>query len=164
MKKIQLLNIVLALFILSAVGCKKQEATPAESETPAFDLAKAKVAIEAGYREFETAFNTKDSVGLANCYAVDAKFMSPNAKAIEGRTAIQKTFTHWFKDDTTKIKLRLVELWGNETNLTAENAWTITDKDGKVLDEGKSLELYKMADDRWKLLRDCFNSDMPETK
>ena len=39
--------------------------------------------------------------------------------------------------------------------------WTMYDKDGKVLDEGKSLEVYKMEDGKWKLLRDCYNSDIP---
>jgi uncharacterized protein (TIGR02246 family) len=164
MKKFQLLNIVLALFLLTVVSCKKAETASAETETTTFDLAKTKISIQAGYREFETAFNTKDSIGLANCYAIDAKFMSPNGKAIEGRTAIQKAFTGWFKDDTTKIKLHLVELWGDETNVTAENAWTMTDKDGKVIDEGKSIEVYKMEDERWKLLRDCYNSNLPATK
>ena len=45
--------------------------------------------------------------------------------------------------------------------LTAEDAWTMTGKDGKVVDEGKSIEVYKMEDGKWKLLRDCWNSNMP---
>ena len=165
MKKIQLFKIVCASLILISMSCKKAEETPAgEPEKAAFDLAAAKTSVEAGYAEFEKAYNAKDSVGLANCYATDGKFMNPNGKAVEGRAAIQKTFGMWFKGDTSTIKLNLVDLWGNETNLTAENAWTISDKDGKVLDEGKSLEVYKMEDGKWKIYRDCYNSNMPAPK
>lgn len=162
MKKIQFLNIAVALLILTVISCKKaEEASAAEPAKAAFDLAAAKTAVEAGYAEFEKAFNAKDSVGLANCYATDAKFMAPNDKAVEGKPAIQKSFAAWFNGDTPSVKIELVELWGNENNLTAENAWTMTGKDGKVLDEGKSIEVYKMEDGKWKLLRDCWNSNLP---
>lgn len=166
MKKIQLFKIVFLSLILVSMSCKKAEETPGEpaTESAAFDLTEAKTSVEAGYAEFEKAFNAKDSVALANCYASDAKFMNPNGKAVEGRAAIQKTFGMWFKGDTTKIKLTLVDLWGNETNLTTENTWTISDKDGKVLDEGKALEVYKMEDGKWKIYRDCYNSNMPAEK
>ena len=164
MKKIQLFKIALALLILTAISCKKAEEAPApqsEPTKPAFDLAAAKTTVEAGYREFEKDFNAKDSVALANCYATDAKFMSPNQKATEGRPAILKSFTEWFKGDTPQMKINLVEVWGDENNLTAENDWTMTGKDGKVVDEGKSIEVYKMEDGKWKLLRDCWNSNLP---
>lgn len=162
MKKIQLLKIICVSLILTTLSCKKaEETTAAEPAKPAFDLAAAKTSIEAGYTEFEKAFNAKDSVGLANMYATDAKFMNPNAKAVEGRPAIQKTFTAWFKGDMPSIKLNLVTLWGDENNLTAENKWSMSGKDGKVIDEGKSIEVYRMEDGKWKLLRDCWNSDLP---
>ena len=161
MKKIQFLNIVVALLILTAISCKKAEEAPAEAAKPAFDLATAKTEIETRYRVFEKAFNEKDSVALADCYAVDAKFMNPNDKSVEGRPAIQKTFGQWFKGDMPQIKLNLVELWGDENTLTVEDAWTMTDKDGKVVDEGKSIEVYKKEDGTWKYIRDCYNSNMP---
>jgi ketosteroid isomerase-like protein len=37
----------------------------------------------------------------------------------------------------------------------------MTDKDGKEIDRGKALELWKMEDGKWKLFRDIFNSDLP---
>jgi uncharacterized protein (TIGR02246 family) len=163
MRKMTFLAIIGALGLLLN-GCKKeaQAASAAETAAPApFDLAAAKTAIEEGYREFEKAYDAKDAAALANCYATDGKFMNPNAKAVEGKANIRDTFTGWFKGDTTKIKLSLVELWGNETNVIAENSWTISDKDGKVLDEGKSIEVYKMEDGKWRMLRDCYNSNLP---
>lgn len=161
MKKIQLLKIICLALVLVSMSCKKAEETPAVEAASTFDLAAAKTTVQGNYAEFEKAFNTKDSVGLANCYSADAKFMLPNEKAIEGRPAIQKTFAMWMKGDMPQIKLNLVELWGNENTLTAENAWTMTGKDGKIVDEGKSIEVYKMEDGKWRLFRDCYNSNMP---
>ena len=161
MKKNIYLNLVIALLILTAMSCKKAEEVNAEPEKTAFDLEIAKKAIEDSYKEFETAFNTKDSIGLANCYTTDAHFMMPNGKAIEGKPAIQKAFGQMLKGETPQIKLNLVNYWGNETNLTAENSWVMTVKDGKVVDEGKSIEVYKMEDGKWRMLRDCYNSNMP---
>jgi uncharacterized protein (TIGR02246 family) len=163
MKKILLLKIVCVSLILTTLSCKKAEEIPTENK-PAFDLASTKKTVEDGYREFEKAFNAKDSVALANCYASDAKFMPQGSKAVEGRAAIQKEFTQWFKGETPQISIKLVELWGDKNNLTAENTWTMTGKDGKVMDEGKSIEVYKMEDGKWKLLRDCYNSNMPPAK
>lgn len=155
-------TLLVAVF-LTTTSCKKEEAAT-ETSKPAFDLATAKTTVESGYREFEKAFNTKDSVGLANCYATDAKLMSPNQKVVDGKANIQKLFGQWMKGDTPNIALKLVDLWGDETNITAENTWTMTGKDGKVIDEGKSLEIYKMEDGKWKLYRDCYNSDSPAQK
>lgn len=164
MKKIQFLSIALALSIFSIISCNKkaEETSAATTATPAaFDPVAAKATVESAYREFEKAFNGKDSVALANCYATDAKFMGPNEKSIEGRPALQKAFGMWFKGDVPQIKLTCVEVWGSNDNIISENSWTMTGKDGKVVDQGKSLEVYKQEDGKWKLLRDCFNSDMP---
>jgi len=160
MKRNFLIYLILGMGIFLTIRCKK-EAEASTEVTPTFDLASAKTSIEARHREFEKAFNTKDSVALANCYCIDAKFMAPNDKAIEGKPAIQKLFTAWLKADTPKITIKDIDLWGNETNLTAEDSWTMSDKDGKVLDQGKSIEVYKMEGGTWKILRDCWNSDIP---
>ncbi len=155
-------HLFLGLLLASAlVGCKKEDGKTVAETAVAFDMETAKGAVKASYTEFETAFNAGDATALSNCYTADAKFMQPNDKAIEGRDNIRNMFTDWFKGDKVKIKLNVVEVWGNETNITAENTWVMTAMDGNVVDSGKSLEVYKMEDGKWRLLRDCFNSDLP---
>ena len=56
------------------------------------------------------------------------------------------------------------EVWGNEDLMAAEEEWAFSDKNGKILDSGKSIELFKMEDGKWRLYRDCYNSDMPIPK
>jgi uncharacterized protein (TIGR02246 family) len=154
MKKRTLLFLIIVTIIGLTSSCNKEKA-------PAFDLAKAKTDVEARAKIFVEALNSKDSLGLANCYTKDAKFMQPNDKTVEGRANIQKLFGKWMKGDMMNITINTLDVWGDENVLAAENTWTFMDQSGKTVDSGKSLEIYKMEDGTWKLHRDCYNSDMP---
>lgn len=160
MKIKYLLATVALSFALVATSCKKEDEKTVAEVSVAMDIETAKSAIKAGYTQFEAAFNAKDATALSNCYTSDAKLMGPDNKTVEGRENIAKMFDGWFKGDTPKIKLTLVEAWGNENNLTAENSWEMT-MNGEVIDTGKSLEVYKKEDGKWLMMRDCYNSDMP---
>lgn len=139
-------------------SCKNEEAKPA------FDLTEAKAAIEARSKVYVDALNNKDSVGLANCYTSDGKFMAPNEKSVVGRANIQKLVGQWMKSGMPNFSIETVEVWGNDEVLAAEENWSFKDKDGKIVDQGKAIEVYKKEDGVWKLHRDCFNSDMPLQK
>ncbi len=152
---------ILCAVILTLLSCKNEVKTGTE---PVFDLAEAKAAIEERVDLFEEALNSKDSIGLANCYTTNAKFMQPNAEAVEGRANIQKLFGMWMKGPMLHIRINTVEVWGNENMLVAENTWTFINQSGKTVDKGKSLEIYNKEDGVWKLHRDCYNSDMPLAK
>lgn len=152
-------SLLLAVALVTT-SCKKEKEKTTTEAAPAFDMAAAKSTVTAEHTAFETAFNAKDSVGLANCYTTDAKLMGPNEKAVEGKASIQKMFGQWFQGETPKIKLTSVEVWGNEEMLASESKFEMT-MDGKVIDTGKAIEIFKMEDGKWKLLRDCYNSDMP---
>jgi len=158
-------KLILSLLVVTTIGilttsCKKQmDAT----KSATFDLAAAKADVEAREIAFEEALNSKDSVGLANCYTKDAKFMQPNDKTVEGRANIQKLFGKWMKGPMMQIKINTVEVWGDENMLAAENTWEFMNQSGTTEDSGKSIEIYKKEDGVWKLHRDCYNSDLPPT-
>jgi uncharacterized protein (TIGR02246 family) len=158
MKK-RILSVLLVVTSLAlTTSCKKEAEEPKEAT---FDLSVAKTEIEAREKVFVEALNSKDSVGLANCYTTDAKFMQPNDKTVEGRANIQKLFGMWMKGPMMQIKINTVEVWGDENVLASENKWEFLDQTGKTVDSGKSLEVYKKEDGVWKLHRDCYNSDLP---
>ncbi|POY40638.1 hypothetical protein C3L50_03840 [Flavobacterium alvei] len=163
MKKMNFIKIILAALILISFSCKKA-AESIETAKTTFDLEAAKSAIESAGENFVIAFNKGDSIGLANCYTTDAKMMGPNEKSIIGRPAIQKVFSSWIKSGTPTFTMKTIEVWGNEDLMAAEEEWTFSDKNGKILDSGKSIELFKMEDGKWRLYRDCYNSDMPIPK
>ena len=57
--------------------------------------------------------------------------------------------------------MKIIEIQGNENAITTEEEWIFTDKTGKVVDSGKSLELFIKEEGKWKMHRDCYNSDLP---
>lgn len=155
------IKVVLVTFILVTVSCKKAEETVSAEVKPTFDLASAKTAIETAGQTFVMAMNKGDSITLANCYTTDAKMMGPNEKSVVGRPAIQKVFSSWIKAGMPIFTMKTIEIWGNEEMMAAEEEWTFSDKDGKILDSGKSIEIFKMEDGKWRMFRDCYNSDLP---
>lgn len=158
MKKRILIVLLVGISLVLTTGCKKDVEV---TEEATFDLEVGKTEVEARAKVFVDALNSKDSVGLANCYTTDAKFMQPNDKTVEGRANIQKLFGMWMRGPMMQIKINTVEVWGDENVLAAENKWEFLDQTGKTVDSGKSLEIYKKEDGIWKLHRDCFNSDLP---
>lgn len=163
MKNYFFISIVLVTGILLTVGCKKEKeaSTSITANTVSFDSIAAKKAIQDEGTIFMDLMAKGDSIGLANCYTADAKVLPPHGKAIVGRANIQKEFGIMIRSGMPKFDIKTIAVWGNDSMITAEEQWTFTDKNGKIVDQGKSLELWKMDEGRWKLFRDSYNSDMP---
>ena len=107
MKKVILLVIVLAAGSVLMTSCKNEESKPV------FDLEAAKKAIQERSKIYADAVNSKDSVGVANCYTADAKFMPPNEKSAVGKAAIQKMVGQWMKAGMPAgFSIETVEVWG----------------------------------------------------
>ncbi|TDE27993.1 MULTISPECIES: YybH family protein [Flavobacterium] len=155
--KSTIVSVTATTLLLVLVSCnsskKEKEAT--------FDKVAAMQAIEKENKIFTDAFNKGDTINAVNGYAADAKFMPPNQKAASGRKDIQSTLAGFIKAGAGGLSIKPVEVWGDENMLTVEEEWSMTDKDGKEVDRGKALELWKMEDGKWKLFRDIFNSDLP---
>lgn len=156
-KRVNLLSVVVLLstvlfLAFTTTSCKKEEAK-------VFDMVAAQQAIDELNTTYADAFTKGDAAGVANCYTADAKFMPPNSKASEGTAAIQEEMSAFFKNGTMKLDVKSVGLWGDENILTQESVWTVFDKDGVEIDHGKSLMVFKKEADKWKIYRDCYNSD-----
>ena len=120
----------------------------------------AQKAIDARNAVFMEAWNKGDSTGVANCYRADAKVMPPNTAAVSGKDNIVHFLAENFKF-APAMKITTNNLFGNDDLLVEDGSWVLMDKQGKTVDQGKQVEVWKKEDGTWKLLRDCFNSDMP---
>ena len=155
------------IIILSAsafIACNDGEKSTASADKdlkPAFDLVTAKTTIEARNAEFSSYVGKSDSVSLAGMYTTDGKLMGPNMPAVSGRSAIQSAFNGMFSGGALGLKLTTIEIWGNESSIAEETVFSMTDKDGKEIDKGKALVVWKMEDGKWKLHRDIWSSDWP---
>jgi ketosteroid isomerase-like protein len=156
MRKVFLFAISLSSGIVLLIGCNS-----AKESKPAFDMAAARKDIEDGNKAFCDDLAKGDSVGLANLYTTDAKFMEPNAPVSVGRSNIQHAMAGYINAGVTKLSLKTVNLFGGENLLMEDEEWTLADKDGKPLDHGKGIVGFKKEEGKWKILLDCFNSDVP---
>lgn len=126
-----------------------------------FDKEAAKKVIEERNKLFMDLFGKSDSIGLANLYTNDAKFMMANAESAVGRNNIQSAFAGFLNAGIAKIELKTVGLWGDKNMLVSEDNWKLFTKDGTEVDHGKALVIWKKEDGEWKLFRDIINSDLP---
>lgn len=158
------LPVLLSFFSLFAmVSCKDagRSSTATEKETVIFNLDSARKEIDQANMEFIDLFRKYDSVGVANMFTADGKSMEPNAPAFVGRKAIQTHYAMIMNAGANNLGLVTTGLWGDQNMLAEEGEFTFSDKDGKQLDKGKYIVLWKNEDGKWKLFRDCYNSDLP---
>jgi ketosteroid isomerase-like protein len=164
----QLLTVLVIFSITSLfIACNSNTAesgtnTSTEKEMKSFDLAGVKKVIDSTNAVFGSMISKGDSVGLASLYTSDAKFMTPNMPTASGRSGVQSAFAGLFAAmGTPGLTLTANEVWGTEELVTEVGSYTMTDKNGKEIDKGKYIDLWKMEDGKWKIHRDIFNSDMP---
>jgi len=132
-----------------------------DKESNSFSIEAAKKEIDKANLEFINLFNNSDSVGLANMFTIDGKSMEPNEPAFTGRSQIQTHYSNVMKMGANKLGLVTTGLWGDEDMLVEEGEYTFMNEKGKQLDKGKYIVLWKTEDGKWKLFRDCYNSDLP---
>ena len=152
--------LLISLIILSSCENANTVKTTEATDNTTFDLKVAKKEIEEANRNFMDLVAKGDSVGLANAYTIDAKFMNAGAPAVVGRANIQKAMAGIIKSGITKADIRLKEVYGTEDLIAEEGELTLYVKDMAVAEE-KYIVLWKKEDGKWKLFRDIFNSNLP---
>lgn len=144
------------IIAISFFACKNDNETK-----PVFTLDAAKKEIAAANLAFETGVSKSDSVGIANLYTTDTKWMNPNAPSVEGRAGLISKFSQDLNAGIGAAKLTTLEVWGDENYVTEEGKYEIFTKQGAQADQGKYLILWKRVDGKLMFHRDIYNSDLP---
>lgn len=163
MKKIFIPRILSLFSLIAIVSCNDavKPTITIEKESNVFNIDIARKEIDKANLEFVDHFNKSDSIGLANMFTTDGKSMEPNEPSFIGRKAIQNHYSLVMNAGANKLGLVTTGLWGDSKMLAEEGEFTFIDKSGKQLDKGKYIVLWKIEDGKWKLFRDCYNSDLP---
>lgn len=128
-------------------------------QSTSFDLAAAKTEIETANKKISDLINKKDSAGVATeIYTSDAKFMITNGPTVVGTKNIQSVFSAFINEGNTLV-LTTTEIWGDENVIAEEGTFVTTRADGISTETGKYLVLWKKEDGKWKIFRDCYNTD-----
>lgn len=151
--------LIAVLFLLNACQSASDKQEPKAASV--FDLVKAGTEIDEANQEFIRLFNSSDSSGLADMFTTDGKSMEPNEPAFVGRDAIRHHYFAVMSAGANKLSLATTGLWGDEKMLAEEGQFTFMNTKDTVLDKGKYIVLWKKEAGKWKLFRDCYNSDWP---
>ena len=108
---------------------------------------------------WQTAYNAGDAAALTALYTKDAKVMAPGGEPASGSAAIKALFTADLAQGA-KNTLTQGDVVGFGDYALETGGWVATSADGKHLDHGPYMTLYKKVDGGWKIYRDTWNSSM----
>jgi len=154
MKQNNLITAVLCITLLSVYdNCQAQL-------TMTSGLAEVKKEIESVNTLYFDLF-AKNDESIVNFYTEDACLLAPNMLPISGRKALKKDFADTFTAGKVKsVRFQTSNVYGDgKEYVTEEGAWQVFDPEGKPLDDGKYLKLWRKTKAGWKIFRDSFNSN-----
>ncbi|HEY4328069.1 MAG TPA: hypothetical protein VGN20_29055 [Mucilaginibacter sp.] len=124
------------------------------------ELTAVRKVIERNNVRYFDLFSNKDE-SIVNLYTEDACLLVPNTPAICGGGALAKDFKDTYASGKIKgVKFVTLNVYGDgKAYVTEEGTWQVFDPEGRVLDDGKYLKLWKKTKEGWKIFRDLFNSD-----
>jgi ketosteroid isomerase-like protein len=117
--------------------------------------------IEAANAEFTAAYGRGDARAVAAMYTEHGQLFPPNEKIVEGQVAIAMFWRAAMDAGTKGVQLKTTEVEGCGEAAVEAGTYTLSGKDGGVMDRGKYLVLWKRVNGKWRLHRDCWNSSKP---
>jgi len=125
--------------------------------------ADADAAIRAGSQNWATAWNAADAAALAALYAEDAIVMAPGEEPAQGAAAIEKHFLRGLEASPGSLnKIETLEVMASGDWAVEVGRFVVDSKEGKHLDHGRYVAVWKKVDGNWMLYRDIWNSSMPQ--
>jgi ketosteroid isomerase-like protein len=111
-------------------------------------------------RLYGQAFVKGDSLLFVNRYDRNAWIMPPNSPALMGPDAPSSFFAiAYHQMNIRNVLLSTNELYDQGDYATEVGSFELRDVANKVLNRGKYVVVWKRTDGKWKMYRDCFNSD-----
>lgn len=154
------------LFILYAFifcSCNEQDKLEIEKSASAFDIKQGEASVLQCNQRFMKAFKAGDSVEVSKCFTTDAKAMAPNQATVKGREDISHFISTIIKSGVADFDLHTIKIWGDSSILAEEGSYTLSDKDGKQIDKGNYIALWKQEAGNWKMYRDIWTSSLPSS-
>ena len=155
---------VLGIALLGA-GCAPQAETPEQAQARmAEEATAARTAIEAANASMATHMNAEHYDSAAMVYAEDARMLQPNMVVDVGRPAIVKSLGA-MAGMKVNISFATRDVAVNGPLAIESGTYTFTftppGAPGPVTDTGKYLAHWHKMGDRWMIVENIWNSDLP---
>ena len=124
-------------------------------------LDEARKAIEASNAIYSD-LAMKDDDSILTRYTADACLLPPNSPLLCGREGVLSFFKNGPK---LHAKFTIISVFGDAIEYVTEiSRYELFDLNWKKVDEGKIEVLWKKTKDGWKMHRDMFSSNWPQSK
>lgn len=123
-----------------------------------------KAQIDKANAAFVAAFAKGDAAAIAAMYTTDAQAFPPNSDIVRGRAAIQKLWEGAMGMGVKTVRLQATEVESHGTVAHEVGTYAMVGADGKELDSGKYIVIWKRDGTAWKLHRDIWNTNKPAAR
>ncbi|WP_084761902.1 YybH family protein [Spirosoma spitsbergense] len=137
-------------FLLLSALCHAGQAQPPKIES----------SILSANKTFMQAFS-QGATDMGKLYATDAQIFPPNGATISGNTSIGPFWKGAFDMGIKKATLETVQTEKAGDQIIETGNYTLAGADGKTMDNGKYMVVWKSENGQWKLYRDIWNSSLP---
>lgn len=131
---------------------------------PAFAADDVRQAIEAANKKFEAAVSRGDGPAAAALYTGAAQLLPAQSDLVSGTQAISQFWQAVFNSGIKGASLTTVEVEGHGTTAHEVGKYELRGADGKVLDHGKYVVIWKKDGASWKLHRDIWTTSVVPAK
>ncbi|MFQ5744454.1 MAG: YybH family protein [Acidobacteriota bacterium] len=121
-------------------------------------------AIEAANKKWEAAASRSDGAGVAALYTAHGELLPAQSDFVRGTQAIGRFWQAVFDSGIKGASLSTVEVEGCGHTAYETGTYELRDADGKALDHGKYVVVWKREGDAWKLHRDIWTTSIVPAK
>jgi uncharacterized protein (TIGR02246 family) len=127
-------------------------------------MAAIKAEIQALESSWAAADNARDATAIAAFYADDAVSLSNNKPMLVGKAAIQKDIEAGLakRPQGSTVSYDVLDVFGDENQVTEVGKATVTDASGKVISTGKYMAVWEKRNGKYICIRDIYNDDVKE--
>lgn len=105
-----------------------------------------------------------DAQAIASLYTQGGQLMPAGSEAIEGHAEIARFWQGVFDAGVVGVTLETLEVSSMGDTAAEVGKLELRNKEGKVVDKGKYVVVWKLVDGAWKLHRDIWTSNAPPAK
>jgi len=110
--------------------------------------------------QFESVFKQGDAASIAEFYSDDGMLLPTGVDFVQGKPAIKTYWQHAIDMGIKNVRLDIVELEQHDNTTIEMSKYTLSDENGKVVDQGKGIVIWKCEAGHWKMHRDIWNSSI----
>lgn len=121
-------------------------------------------AIEAANKKFEAAVGRGDGPGTAALYTAAGQLLPAQSETVSGTQAIGQFWQAVYNSGIKSASLTTLEAEGHGNTAHEVGKYELRAADGKVLDHGKYVVIWKKEGASWKLHRDIWTTSVVPAK